>query len=86
MSYRLSIPRRVSKRMEKLPTSDYDQVDHAILVLADDPRPPRCTRLRGRTDWRIRVEVYRIVYGIDDERRVVEILHVAHRREVYRRG
>ncbi|HEX6710883.1 MAG TPA: type II toxin-antitoxin system RelE/ParE family toxin [Rubrobacter sp.] len=29
---------------------------------------------------------YRIVYGIDDERRVVEILNVAHRRDVYRRG
>lgn len=86
MSYRLSIPRRVSKRMEKLPIRDYDRVDRAILALADDPRPPGCTRLRGRTDWRIRVGDYRIVYGIDDERRVVEILHVAHRREVYRRG
>jgi mRNA interferase RelE/StbE len=86
VSYRLSIPRRVSKRMEKLPIRDYDRVDRAILALADDPRPPGCTRLRGRTDWRIRVGDYRIVYGIDDERRVVEILHVAHRREVYRRG
>jgi mRNA interferase RelE/StbE len=72
--------------MEKLPIRDYDRVDRAILALADDPRPPGCTRLRGRTDWRIRVGDYRIVYGIDDERRVVEILHVAHRREVYRRG
>jgi mRNA interferase RelE/StbE len=72
--------------MEKLPIRDYDRVDRAILALADDPRPPGCTRLRGRTDWRIRVGDYRIVYGTDDERRVVEILHVAHRREVYRRG
>ena len=86
MSYRLSIPRRVSKRMEKLPPRDYDQVDRAILSLADDPRPPGCTRLSGRTDLRIRVGDYRVVYGIDDERRVVEILHVAHRRDVYRRG
>ncbi len=85
MSYRLSIPRRVSKRMEKLPTEVYDRVDGAILALADDPRPPGCTRLKGRDDWRIRVGDYRIVYGIDDERRVIEVLNDAHRRDVYRR-
>jgi mRNA interferase RelE/StbE len=86
VTYRLSIPRRVSKRMEKLPTGVYDRVDRAILALADNPRPPGCTRLRGRDDWRVRVGDCRIVYGIDDERHVVEILHVAHRRDVYRRG
>jgi mRNA interferase RelE/StbE len=72
--------------MEKLPTRVYDRVDRAILALADDPRPPGCTRLRGRNDWRIRLGNYRIVYGIDDERRVVEILRVAYRSDVYRRG
>jgi mRNA interferase RelE/StbE len=72
--------------MEKLPTEVYDRVDGAILALADDPRPPGCTRPRGRDDWRIRVGDYRIDYGIDDDRRVVEILAVAHRRDVYRRG
>lgn len=72
--------------MEKLPVEVYDRVDRAILALADDPRPPGCTRLSGRDDWWIRVGDYRIVYGIDDERRVVEILNVAHRRDVYHRG
>jgi mRNA interferase RelE/StbE len=86
VSYRLSIPRRVSKRMENLPAGVYERVDNAILALADDPRRPGCTKLRGRDDWRIRVGDYRIVYGKDDERRVVEILHVTHRRDVYRRG
>jgi len=84
VSYRLSIPRGVNKRMEKLPTDVYDRVDGAILALADEPRPPGCKKLRGREDWRIRVGDYRIVYGVDDERRVVEILNVAHRGDVYR--
>jgi mRNA-degrading endonuclease RelE of RelBE toxin-antitoxin system len=29
---------------------------------------------------------YRIVYRIDDDRRVVRVLDVAHRRDIYRRG
>jgi hypothetical protein len=35
--------------MEKLPTGIYERVDRAILALADDPRPPGCTRLRDAT-------------------------------------
>ncbi len=84
MNYRLSIPRSVNKRVEKLPTEVYERIDSAILALADDPRPPGCMKLKGREDWRIRIGDYRVVYGIDDERRVVEILNIAHRREIYR--
>ena len=86
MTYRLSIPRSVNKRMEKLPDQVYERVDGAILSPAEDPRPPGCVRLRDREEWRIRIGDYRVVYGIDDEQRVVEILNVAHRRDVYRRG
>ncbi len=84
MSYSLSIPRSVNKRMERLPTEVYDRLDNAILALADEPRPPGCVKLKGRQDWRIRVGDYRIAYGIDDEQRVVEVLNVAHRRDAYR--
>ncbi len=84
MSYRLSIPRSVNKRMQKLSTEAYGRVDAAILALADDPRPPGCARLKGRAELRIRVGDYRIVYAVDDGRRVVEVLNVAHRRDVYR--
>ena len=72
--------------MEKLPSESLDRVDAAILALADDPRPRGCTRLKGREEWRVRVGDYRVVYAIDDDRRLVEILNVAHRRDVYRRG
>lgn len=54
MNYRLSIPRSVNKRMERLPTEVYERIDSAILALADVPRPPGCVKLKGREDWRIR--------------------------------
>ncbi len=70
--------------MERLPTEAYERIDSTILTLADDPSPLGCVKLRGREDWRVRIGDYRVVYGIDDERRVVEILNIAHRREIYR--
>ncbi len=84
VSYRLSIPRSVNKSRENVPTDVYDRMDGAILALASEAHPPGCKKLRGREDWRIRVGYYRAVYGVDDERRVVEILNVAHRGDVYR--
>jgi mRNA interferase RelE/StbE len=33
--------------------------------------------------WRIRVGQYRIVYAIDDARKIVDITRIAHRREAY---
>ena len=43
-----------------------------------------CRKLSGREGWRIRVGSYRVVYEIDDELQVVTVLHVGHRRDVYR--
>lgn len=85
MSHRLSIPRRVGKQIGGLQPRDRDRVDAAILALREDPRPQGSRKLSGREEYRVRVGDYRIVYALDDEAELVEILRVAHRREVYRR-
>jgi mRNA interferase RelE/StbE len=38
----------------------------------------------GEDRYRLRQGDYRIAYGIDDERRMVDVVKVGHRREVYR--
>lgn len=85
MSYRLSIPRRVGKQIGGLQPRDRDRVDAAILALEEEPRPHGSRKLSGRDEYRIRVGDYRIVYAVDEEAELVEVLRVAHRREVYRR-
>ena len=48
------------------------------------PRLPGCKKLKcGDNEWRIRVGDYRIVYVIDDTARTVDVMRIAHRREVY---
>ncbi len=52
--------------------------------LAANPRPSGCRKLRGYKDlWRIRVGDYRVVYIIDDARKMVSVTRIAHRRDVY---
>ncbi|MEK6777526.1 MAG: type II toxin-antitoxin system RelE/ParE family toxin [bacterium] len=56
-----------------------------IDALATNPRPIGCKKLQGPTRlWRLRVGDYRIVYDIDDRNRIVDIVVVRHRRDVYK--
>ena len=55
-----------------------------IQALADNPRPLGCKRLAGGGQYRIRRGAYRVVYSIEDERRIVLVVKIGHRRDVYR--
>jgi mRNA interferase RelE/StbE len=59
--------------------------EETILGLYDEPRPHNAKKLAGSgSRWRIRVGDYRVLYEIDDARKIVKVYRIAHRREVYR--
>ena len=60
-----------------------DLAEH-IQALADNPTPQGCKNLTGADQYRIRRGAYRVVYSIEDERRVVIVVKVGHRKDVYR--
>ena len=74
------------KKLGRQNPRDYKRVIAAIRSLADDSRPPGAKQLTGRQGSRsLRVGDYRVIYIIDDGARVVTVLGVAHRKEVYPR-
>ena len=82
--YSLEIKQSAQKELDALADRMFARVDAKILMLADNPRPPGCKKLRGYEDhWRIRIGDYRVVYILNDAARTITITHVAHRREVY---
>lgn len=84
MNYDLSILRRAQKELSRLPPGTYERVRDAIRALGREPRPPGCRKLMGREGWRTRVGDYRVVYDVDDRDKTITVLHVGHRRDVYR--
>jgi mRNA interferase RelE/StbE len=84
MTHSVTILRRAQKELALLPREAFGRVRDAIAALADDPRPPGCLKLAGRDGWRIRIGSYRVVYEIDDSNHVLTVLHVGHRRDIYR--
>jgi len=84
MRYSVFILRRAQKEMAALPLEVYPRVRDAKRDLADDPRPPGVRKRAGRDGWRLRVCDYRVIYDVDDESRRITVLHIGHRRDVYR--
>lgn len=71
--YSVRILRRAMKDIANLPKDYACLVSDHIDRLQEDPRPPGAKKLRGTTDYSLRVGVYRILYDINDSVRVVTV-------------
>jgi mRNA interferase RelE/StbE len=83
-SYRLEVKRSAAKEIADLPKAECKRVAAKIQLLASDPRPHGCEKLSGAEKYRIRRGDYRILYEIDDSTKLVIIVKVGDRKEVYR--
>lgn len=76
---------RAVKALAALPREAQRLIGRRIDALAEDPRPPGVEKLKGSDNlFRVRSGDYRIVYTIEDHVLVIVVVHVAHRRDVYR--
>ena len=83
--YRILIKSSAAKEIEKISNrKDRRRVVARIQSLADHPRPSGCEKLSGQERYRIRRGVYRIVYSIHDDRLLVHVVKVGHRKDVYK--
>jgi len=83
--YTIEFARSAEKDLDRLSRRDQGRVLAAIAGPADRPRPPGCRKITGAPDaFRIRVGVYRVVYVVRDDKLVVVVIRVGHRRDVYR--
>jgi mRNA interferase RelE/StbE len=83
--YAISFARPVRRELEALERKTALRIVSRIEQLATDPRPVGCRKLHGATDlWRVRIGDYRIIYSVDDDARLVDVIAVRHRRDAYR--
>lgn len=75
----------VYKQLQQLPRQVFSAALNAIIALTHNPQPVGVKKLVGsRSDWRIRIGEYRIIYEIDDTANTITVLQVEHRRDAYR--
>ena len=85
MTYRVELSRAAARQVKRLPAEVRGRILARLEALAEDPRPPGVRKLSGTENgYRVRVGVYRILYQVQDDRLVVLVVRVGHRRAVYR--
>ena len=84
-AYRVVLAPAAERQFAKLSHQAREMIAAALLVLADNPRPPGCVKLAGAEDlWRIRVRQYRVIYQILDDELIVVVVKIGDRKDVYR--
>jgi len=85
--YSVILTKAAAKEIDRIASrADRQRIEHRIRQLAANPHPPGSKKLKGETGrYRIRQGDYRILYTVEEEIRVVAIVQVAHRKDVYRR-
>ena len=89
MTYKIELTPAAEKTLIKLAKGNHalvKKIDKAIMGLANDPAPLNSKQLSGEDPplYRVRVGDYRILYQIENDVLVVLVVHVGHRKDVYR--
>ena len=83
--YRLEVKRSASRELEDLEPRLAKRILASIETLSSKPRPRQSRKLVGsENSYRLRVGAYRVLYQIDDTNRLITVVAIGHRREVYR--
>ena len=85
MNYQIEFTKKAAKEFRSLPEQEKKRLQKAINLLIIDPNPRGSIKLSGEDNlYRIRVGNYRVVYTIFEEKVLILIVKIGHRREVYR--
>ncbi|HBG96624.1 MAG TPA: type II toxin-antitoxin system mRNA interferase toxin, RelE/StbE family [Chromatiaceae bacterium] len=84
MSYSINIKRSAQRSLARISQLNQNRIVEAIKALEIEPRPVGCKKLSGREAWRIRAGDYRVIYEIQESKRVVIVVVVGHRSQVYK--
>lgn len=79
MRYRVVIPEKVQKRLDKIDGIYRDRIVAALAGLQENPYEGKKLRGNRKGEWSYRVWPSRIVYRIEHEELVILIINIGHR-------
>ncbi len=86
MKYTIAFLSSVKKDMRRIPVIAVEKIQHALRSLQEDPFPMGVQPIHGyEHTYRIRVGQYRIVYEVAMSVRIITVVRIGHRKDVYRR-
>ena len=85
MIYKIILANSAEKELYKLQKSEIQKIVSSIDSLQSDPRPIGYKKLKGPENFlRIRCGNFRIIYSVDDIKKVIHVLIIRNRKDVYK--
>lgn len=81
MKYKVEVKPASEKELLRLAKRDYNLLLQHVKSLVDDPWPRGVIKLKAKAFWRVRVGRFRIIFRIDDEQELVEVVKITRRSE-----
>ncbi|ODT36022.1 MAG: hypothetical protein ABS55_07515 [Lautropia sp. SCN 70-15] len=86
MPYRIELTRQAARALESMPANVRALLIGKIRLLAQGPHAlgNNVSKLTGRNEFRLRVQDWRVIYRLFDDRMVLLIIKIGVRGDVYR--
>jgi mRNA interferase RelE/StbE len=84
VNYKVEIKKSAQKEIENLPSVMLKKIVAKIQSLSSEPRPNGSKKLTSDEKYRLRVGDYRILYSIEDDKLIIFVVKVGHRKSVYK--
>jgi len=83
--YKVEFKHKAIKQLKKLPKPTIKKIADCVDKLMVDAYPNGCKKLVGtESSYRIRIGHYRVVYSVFENRLIIQIIKIGHRRDIYR--
>ncbi len=82
--YKVQFDEDAIEFLEKVPTQIKERIWNKIMQTKENPHH-FFIRLTGRPEYKLRVGDYRVIVDIQNNVSILHILHIGHRRNIYRK-
>lgn len=82
LTYEVKIKPKALKELKKLHKEVTERILKKVVFIKDIPQS-FMKKLESKDIWSLRVGDYRVLIDVYEEKRVIEVIKVGHRKEVY---
>lgn len=83
LTYEIEIKPTAQKQLKKLPQEIKERILKKVVFIRDIPQS-FMKKLESKDIWSLRVGDYRVLIDIFEDKKLMEIIKVGHRKEVYK--
>ena len=84
MIYTLIIPNKINKKLDRSGIKTKSRIISKLIFLKTNPRH-HAERIKDTEFWKIRIGKFRVIYSIEDNKLLILIINIGHRKNIYKK-